>query len=162
VTAEGEVLVRAARPADAPVLAAMVAALAAHHGEASAATVATLARDLFAPGAEIWLAALVAERAASGGGGGTPVGYAVVFRAYPVQLAELAVVVEHLYVAPEARGRGVGAALLRACRAQGRAWGCAQLVVAARADNAAAQRFYERQGMKGRPRGGVAYRESLA
>ncbi len=156
--AEGEVAVRAAQPADAPALAAMVAALAAHHGEAAAAAAEALARDLFAPGAELWLAALVAERAA---GGGTPVGYAVVFRAYHVELAESAAIVQHLYVAPEARGRGVGAALMRACRARGRAWGCAQLGVAARADNAAAQRFYERQGMRGRPRGGVAYRETL-
>ena len=133
MSATTESLVRPARPSDA----------------------AALARDLFAPGADAWLAALVAEFA------GEAVGYAVLFRAYRVEQAETVAVVEHFYVAPEARGRGVGAALLRTCRALGRAWGCGALGVAVRGDNAAARRFYERQGMAGRPRGGIAYREVL-
>nr|WP_242481710.1 GNAT family N-acetyltransferase [Paracraurococcus ruber] len=133
----------------------MVAALAAHHGEVAEATPDALGRHLFAPQAAAWLAVLLAEE------DGGPLGYAVLFRFFPVQTGETSVILEHLYVAPAVRGRGIGRALLQAAAEQGRAWGCADLRVAARTDNAAAQRFYERQGLQGRPRSGIAYRMPL-
>ncbi len=49
-------------------------------------------------------------------------------------------------VSPEARGRGVGAALFRAAEAWARARGCRQLRVETQNVNVAACRFYARQG----------------
>lgn len=51
--------VRDVRETDPPALAAMVAALAAHHGDASPADVTALARDV--PGPAPWLGVLVAK-----------------------------------------------------------------------------------------------------
>ena len=134
----------------------MVAALAVHHGEVAGASAEALGRQLFAPGAASWLAVLVAEAA-----DGRLVGYAALLKSLQVDAAEPVVTLEHLHVMAGARGRGIGTALLAAAVEHGRAWGCAALRVAARTDNAAAQRFYERRGLKGRPRGGIAYRMPL-
>ena len=119
-----------------PALAGMVAAPAAHHGEVAGASAEALGRRLFAPGAASWLAVLVAEAA-----DGRLVGYAALLKSLQVDATEPVVTLEHLHVMAGARGRGIGTALL-----------------AARTDNAAAQRFYERRGLKGRPRGGIAHR----
>ena len=51
-----------------------------------------------------------------------------------------------LIVAPEARGRGLGARLLNAVEAEARARGCAELRLEVREDNAAAIRLYEQSG----------------
>ncbi|MDN3296973.1 GNAT family N-acetyltransferase [Streptomyces ficellus] len=52
-----------------------------------------------------------------------------------------------LAVAPEARGRGAGEALVRACVERARAAdGCARLVLSARQSMGAAHRIYERLG----------------
>jgi GNAT superfamily N-acetyltransferase len=134
----------------------MVAALATHHGEVAEASAAALGRQFFAPGAAAWLAALVAEAA-----DGRLLGYAVLLKGLQVDAAEPVVTLEHLHVTAGARGQGIGTALLAAAADQGRAWGCAALRVAARTDNAGAQRFYEARGLKGRPRGGIAYRMPL-
>lgn len=134
----------------------MVAALAAHHGEVAEASAEALGRQLFAPEAAAWLAALVAEAA-----DGRLLGYAVLLKSLQVDTAEPVVTLEHLHVVAEARGQGIGTALLAAAAGHGRGWGCAALRVAARTDNAAAQRFYEGHGLKGRARSGIAYRMAL-
>jgi ribosomal-protein-alanine acetyltransferase len=51
-------------------------------------------------------------------------------------------------VAPEARGAGVGARLLRAAEAAARARGCRRLRLEVRADNAAAIALYEARGYR--------------
>lgn len=53
-----------------------------------------------------------------------------------------AAVFEDLVVRPEARGRGVGTALLRALIAHARAQGCLRISLLTNADNVGAQRLY--------------------
>ncbi|HEX9952394.1 MAG TPA: GNAT family N-acetyltransferase [Rubricoccaceae bacterium] len=56
------------------------------------------------------------------------------------------VVLNDLFVAPEARGQGVGAALLAAAEAHACDVGAVRLVLQTATDNAAAQRLYQRAG----------------
>lgn len=53
---------------------------------------------------------------------------------------------EDMVVAPAHRGAGLGEKLLREAIAQARARGCRRITLLTDADNAAAQRFYARQG----------------
>ena len=55
-------------------------------------------------------------------------------------------VLNDLFVAPAARGRGVGSALLDAAAAHARAAGAVRLVLQTATDNSPAQRLYERRG----------------
>lgn len=55
-------------------------------------------------------------------------------------------VLNDLFVAPHARGRGIGAALLSAAEAHARSTGAVRLVLQTATDNAAAQRLYVRAG----------------
>ena len=75
-----------------------------------------------------------------------------------------------LGVAPEARGRGIAEALVRACLEQARADGATGVVLSTQTQMAAAQRLYERLGFQRRvegdwvPEPGVfllAYRRAL-
>ncbi|HEU0076297.1 MAG TPA: GNAT family N-acetyltransferase [Longimicrobiaceae bacterium] len=88
-----------------------------------------------------WLAARVEGRRVGGA--------AVAFRTPGLPMLEgrddLAALWD-LRVAPEARGRGVGAALFRAAEAWARARGCRQLRVETQNVNVAACRLYARQG----------------
>ncbi len=56
-----------------------------------------------------------------------------------------------LAVAPEARGRGVGRALVAACVARARAAGCARMVLSTQAEMAAAHRLYGTVGFRRAP-----------
>jgi ribosomal protein S18 acetylase RimI-like enzyme len=51
-----------------------------------------------------------------------------------------------LFVAPEARGRGIAQALMQAAEAHARAAGCARLDLSTAHDNCAAQALYEARG----------------
>jgi GNAT superfamily N-acetyltransferase len=78
--------------------------------------------------------------------GGAPVGY--VFWQKIETLARLM----HVVVGPEARGRGVGGALMREMAARAKAAGCARWTLNVRPDNVPALRLYERHGMhRGQP-----------
>jgi GNAT superfamily N-acetyltransferase len=55
-------------------------------------------------------------------------------------------ILNDLFVAPEARGQGVGAALLDAAAAYGRSVGAIHLVLSTELTNTAAQRLYEKNG----------------
>ncbi len=55
-------------------------------------------------------------------------------------------VLNDLFVAPEARGQGAGAALLEAAAAYARRVGALRLVLSTEVTNAPAQRLYERMG----------------
>lgn len=76
-------------------------------------------------------------------------GAAVAFKTPELTMLEgredLAVVWD-IRVSPEARGQGVGSALFRAAEAWARAKGCRQLKVETQNINAAACRFYAKQG----------------
>jgi ribosomal protein S18 acetylase RimI-like enzyme len=56
--------------------------------------------------------------------------------------------VESLAVSPQARGAGVGTALLGAVRAELEARGCRHWSISVATDNAAAVRLYERAGFR--------------
>jgi GNAT superfamily N-acetyltransferase len=137
-------------------IAAMIAALAAEHGETASTMPDALARDLFARDARHWLAAFVAETHPSDDV--APLGYALVLRGYDAMHARPKAVLLHLYVVPEARRRGVGTALLSAARDQARVWRSAFLEVGVTADNLVAQQFYQARGMAAWPfHGGIRY-----
>ena len=57
-------------------------------------------------------------------------------------------ILNDLFVAPEARGRGAGSALLRAAAEYARRVGAARLVLSTEVTNATAQSLYERLGWK--------------
>jgi len=77
---------------------------------------------------------------------GQAVGFASCFVGYSTFLARPLLNVHDIAVAPEARGRGVAAALLAAIAGLARALECCKLTLEVRSDNAVARRVYERAG----------------
>src|SRR5687767_14993916 len=106
--------VRRAEAGDAEALAALGRALNVHQGDPSTNfTAEAVQRDGFGaePKFEAWLAEL----------GGLPVGYALVVpAAYETGYAKAGAYVQDVFVAPEARHRGVGRALMAAVAADAR------------------------------------------
>lgn len=100
--------IRAAAPADVPVLLELIRGLADYERAADSvvATEGDLSRSLFGPEAcaSAVLATLDEE----------PVGFALWFVNFSTWLARPGLYLEDLFVRPDARGRGVGRALLRA------------------------------------------------
>jgi GNAT superfamily N-acetyltransferase len=110
-----------ARPADVPLLLAMIRELAAYEKalDEVVATEEELADGLFGepPGAEALVARL----------GGEPVGFALYFTNFSTWLGRRGLYLEDLYVRPAARGRGVGRALLAALARVATQRGCRRL-----------------------------------
>jgi GNAT superfamily N-acetyltransferase len=77
---------------------------------------------------------------------GAPAGHAVLTVCFSMEYGGLRGFVDDLYVRPDARGRGVGAALLDAIRAAAVARGVRALHVETGPDNATARRLYARAG----------------
>ena len=75
--------------------------------------------------------------------GGEILGYACLYWHFSSTRAVETVLMNDLFVTPEARGRGVGRALIEASRAVARARGAAWLEWATAPDNHAAQRLYD-------------------
>ena len=75
-----------------------------------------------------------------------PVGFATIFWSWATTSAERIGVMNDLFVAPEARGAGVAAALIEACRAQCAVRGAGKLTWQTAPDNAAAMKLYDRVG----------------
>ncbi len=100
--------IRPATPADVPTMLRFVRELAAYEREpdAVAATEPMMAEALF--GSDPAAAALIAER------DGKADGFALYFFTYSTWTGRRGLWLEDLYVTPEARGSGAGAALLRA------------------------------------------------
>jgi GNAT superfamily N-acetyltransferase len=109
---ESRAVVRALSPADVPVLLELIDALAdyEHLPRPDAAARERLARDAVAtpPRFEALLAAVE----------GRIVGYAIYFETYSTFLARPTLYLEDIFVRPEARGQGAGAALFRACASE--------------------------------------------
>jgi GNAT superfamily N-acetyltransferase len=82
---------------------------------------------------------LLAARDASG----TILGYACLYWHFSSLAAMETVLMNDLFVAPEARGRGIGRALIEASRAVARHRGAAWLEWATAPDNHTAQRLYD-------------------
>jgi len=79
-------------------------------------------------------------------GAGEPLGVAVCFIGYSTFAARPLLNLHDLAVVPNARGAGVGRALLAAVEAQARARGCVKLTLEVREDNARARRLYQHVG----------------
>ncbi|WEZ84035.1 GNAT family N-acetyltransferase [Rhizobium sp. 32-5/1] len=148
------VTLRVAKPRDLPELRAMIAALAAHHGDAAAITPEDLERDLF--GVMPWITALVAEA------GGRLIGYAILVPLYRASEGRRGMELHHLYVEPESRGTGIGRHLVAKAREQAKMAGCAYLSVSAATGNFQAHRFYQSEQFIPGPVTGMRYLQALA
>lgn len=134
------VSIRPATPADVPVMLRFVRELAAYEREPDAveATEPMMAEALFgaSPAAE----ALIAERDRA------PVGFALYFLTYSTWTGKRGLWLEDLYVTPEARGSGAGAALLRALAGVALDRGCARFEWTVLDWNTPAIDFYRAKG----------------
>jgi GNAT superfamily N-acetyltransferase len=77
---------------------------------------------------------------------GRPAGFATVYWSWDTLLAARVGIMHDLFVTPAMRGRGVGEALIDACRAECRRHGAVKLGWQTARDNHRAQRLYERVG----------------
>jgi ribosomal protein S18 acetylase RimI-like enzyme len=73
---------------------------------------------------------------------GEPLGFATVYWYWQTLSAARAALMNDLFVVPEARGQGVGRALIEECRRRSREHGAAELVWETAPDNETAQRLY--------------------
>jgi GNAT superfamily N-acetyltransferase len=73
---------------------------------------------------------------------GEPLGFATVYWSWQTLNAARAGVMNDLFVVPEARGQGVGRALIEECRRRCRERGATRLVWETAPDNETAQRLY--------------------
>ncbi len=146
--------IRAAKRHDLPELNAMIALLAAHHGDAAAITPEKLERDLFGP--MPWIQARVAD---SGDG---LMGYAVLVPLYRADTGTRGMDLHHLFVRDGQRGNGIGHHLVSRAREIARTAGCDYLSVSAATGNFAAHRFYEQLDFRPRPVTGMRYMQAIA
>lgn len=133
-------VIRLAEEKDASAIHAMVVALARDTGKTGSvtSTPADLRRDGFS--AKPAFEALIAWR------GEAPVGLALFFGEYSTWRGRRGVYLQDLYVAPAARGEGVGARLIEALAARAAAQGAVYMRLAVDAENHQAALFYERLG----------------
>jgi len=79
---------------------------------------------------------------------GQLVGYAIYFFTYSTFRARPTLYLEDIFVQPEQRGRGAGAALFRACAREAVAQGCARMEWQVLSWNAPSIEFYKRLGAR--------------
>jgi GNAT superfamily N-acetyltransferase len=77
---------------------------------------------------------------------GRAVGFATIYWSWATTSAERIGVMNDLFVAPEARGKGVAEALIEACRTECAAHGAGKLTWQTALDNEAAMKVYDRVG----------------
>lgn len=77
---------------------------------------------------------------------GEAVGYLLAVYVFSLEHLGLTVEIDEFFVAPAARGRGIGTVLLREAEMQFRRDGCTNLSLQLARGNAAARAFYRRQG----------------
>jgi GNAT superfamily N-acetyltransferase len=135
-------LLRAATPADTPLILDFIRALAAYEklSHECEATEAQLRATLFAepPAAHCVLA--FAD--------GLPAGFAIYFFNYSTFLARPGLYLEDLFVRPECRGRGLGKALLLHLAKLANARGCGRMEWSVLDWNRPAITFYEKLGAR--------------
>lgn len=134
------VALRAAAPDDVPTILRFVRELAIYEREPDAvkATEADLQRVLF--GDRRYAEAIIAEDS------GAPLGFALFFHNFSTWEGKPGIYLEDLYVTPEARGRGVGRALLARLAALAVERDCARLEWSVLDWNAPAIAFYRALG----------------
>ena len=136
-------LIRPARPADAATILRFIRDLAAFEREPDAveATEEMLGEALF--GAHPAAEAVIAEQ------DGQPLGFALFFHNFSTWTGRRGLYLEDLYVTPDARGRGIGGALLRHLAGIAVARGCARFEWSVLDWNAEAIAVYRRIGAVG-------------
>lgn len=77
---------------------------------------------------------------------GNAVGFAQLFQTFSTVHLSSTIILEDLFVAPQARGGGAASALLDAARDHAHECGASQMFLETAMDNATAQRVYERNG----------------
>jgi ribosomal protein S18 acetylase RimI-like enzyme len=149
-----EIQTRPIRPHDLPEVMHMIVALAQFHGDTAKTDVDQLARDVCGP--HTWFTVIVAE-----GGAGDLKGYAALIPLGQLQFGQRGMDMHHLFVRPEARQMGVGAALIDACALHCQTQGCVVMTVGTHPDNDAAAAFYESRGFMRRSPSGPRFSISL-
>ncbi|WP_230632205.1 GNAT family N-acetyltransferase [Sphingomonas sp. Leaf37] len=136
-------MIRSATPADVGTILRFVRDLAAFEREPDAveATEETLTEALF--GAQLAAEAVIAEDATG------PLGFALFFHNFSTWTGRRGLYLEDLYVTPDARGQGVGTALLRHLAALALERGCGRFEWSVLDWNADAIAFYRRMGAVG-------------
>ncbi|USU11240.1 GNAT family N-acetyltransferase [Sphingomonadaceae bacterium OTU29THOMA1] len=136
-------MIRPATPADVGTILRFVRDLAAFEREPDAveATEETLTEALF--GAQPAAEAVIAEDATG------PLGFALFFNNFSTWTGRRGLYLEDLYVTPDARGQGVGTALLRHLAALALERGCGRFEWSVLDWNADAIAFYRRMGAVG-------------
>jgi GNAT superfamily N-acetyltransferase len=139
---QADIAIRPARATDAALILALIRELAEyeHLSHEVRATEAAIAESLFGPRPHA--EALIAEL------DGAAVGFALFFHNYSTFLAQPGIYLEDLFVRPEARGRGVGRALLARLAALALERRCGRLEWAVLDWNAPAIGFYQRLGAR--------------
>jgi GNAT superfamily N-acetyltransferase len=132
--------IRAATPADVPLILDLIRALALYERapEAAIATEADLLRDGFGPNPFYFC--LIAEH------NGNAAGFAFYFFDYSTWLGRPGIYLEDLFVYPELRGLGIGKALLKKVAAIAVEKGCARLKWSVLDWNTPAIDFYRAMG----------------
>lgn len=130
----------------------MIVALAAHHGEGAAVTLADLRRDLF--GVTPWLRMLVAE-------GDGIIGYASLGQRIRLGDGQRGLEVEHLFVRESLRGKGLGRRLLAAAEETARRLEGGFVTIGTHPDNAAARDAYRACGYEPLPHDPLRFRKGL-
>jgi GNAT superfamily N-acetyltransferase len=135
-----QTVLRAATPADVPLILSFVRALAEYERapHAVVATESDLLRDGFGPNP--YYTCLIAEH------GGRPAGFAFFFFDYSTWIGRPGIYLEDIFVLPELRGRGIGKALLQRVAAIALEKGCARLKWAVLDWNTPAVDFYKAMG----------------
>ncbi len=132
--------VRPVRPDDVQALLKMVHALAEHHGDTPQSSMEILKRDCLGP--HPWLHVLIAETASE------ILGYAALCPLSQMQFGARGMDIHHLYVLGDARGQGVGQALIRACVEKAKRLECRYMTVGTHPDNRRAAEIYVRAGFE--------------
>lgn len=150
----GAVSVRAAGPGDLPALAALFDAYRVFYGQASdpARAAAFLGERLERGDSHLLLAV---------DGQGTALGFTQLYPSFTSVGTAPIEVLNDLFVAPAARGRGVGRALLSRAAGDARARGAVRLVLSTAVDNLPAQSLYAAEGWQ-RDEGFVEYVRALS
>ena len=79
---------------------------------------------------------------------GVAIGYFVLTLSFSLEFGGVFALLDELYIVPEARCQGIGAATLRFIGEQCRKFGAATLRLETGTDNQDAVRFYERHGLR--------------
>jgi GNAT superfamily N-acetyltransferase len=133
-----EIVIRRAELADAPVLQQLLEEHVAHHGEVLERGVEALQRYGFGPKA--LFRSLIAAKA------GQPLGFALFYPDFSTLRGRPGVLLQDIYVRPEARGTGLGRQLLACVIREAQDWEATFLTLMVDRDNELAQKFYARQG----------------